>query len=192
MTKNATKQYNGIVLLTGYLQRLFVAETIYQRVGEHFDQERLATIHNLLDETYKVIPVFEQTHSLTETQKVQLQVVTEQVEQLMQSYFKPMDVSFTYKLAIVGSSLYSEQKVNAGIIRLGEIFKVEVNSDFHRRVQFYEQRTKMIDYLVGMLHEKKEIEEQFKKPVDPWFDDVMRNKDFILSDIKQIGELIGF
>ncbi|SOC06337.1 hypothetical protein SAMN05880501_104250 [Ureibacillus xyleni] len=192
MTNNATKQYNGIILLTGYLQRLFVAETIYERIGEHYDPERMAIIHNLLDETYKVLPVFEQTHTLTETQKVQLQVITEQVEQLMQSYFKPMAVSFNYKLAIVGSSLYAEQKVNAGIIRLGEVFKVEVNRDFHQRVKFYEQRTKMIDYLVGMLHQKKEIEEQFMKPVDPWFDDVMRNKDYILSDMKQIGELIEF
>ncbi|MBD8027937.1 transcriptional regulator [Ureibacillus sp. Re31] len=192
MTNNVTTQYNGMILLTGYLQRLFVAETIYRRVGEPFEQERYDKVKALLDEAYTILPVFEETHTLTAAQKIQLQLIAQQTEELMKTYFKQMPLSFNQKLAIVGSSLYAEQHVNAGIIRLGKMFNVEVNKDFHQRTKFYEERTKMIDYLVFVLHHEQEPEEQIKKPIDPWFNDVMKNNDFVLEDFKQIAEMLEF
>ncbi|QCR32595.1 hypothetical protein [Lysinibacillus sp. SGAir0095] len=192
MTKDINAQYNGMILLTGYLQRLFVAETIYRRIGEPYDQERFDKAKALLDETYTIMPVFEETKSLTPAQKIQLQLIAQQTDELMQTYFKQMPLTFKQKLAIVGSSLYAEQHVNSGIIRLGKMFNVEVNKDFHQRIKFYEQRTKMIDYLVFAFHHNEEVEEQFMKPIDPWFNDVMRNKDFVLDDFKQIAQLLEF
>ncbi|MFC7686950.1 hypothetical protein [Ureibacillus sp. GCM10028918] len=192
MTKDINAQYNGMILLTGYLQRLFVAETIYRRIGEPYDQERYDKAKALLDEAYTIMPVFEETRSLTSAQRIQLQLIAQQTEELMQSYFKQMPLTFKQKLAIVGSSLYAEQHVNSGIVRLGKMFNVEVNKDFHQRVKFYEQRTKMVDYLVFTLHHNEEPEEQFKKPIDPWFNDVMKNKEYILNDFEQIAELLEF
>lgn len=69
MTNNATAQYNGIILLTGYLQRLFVAETIYRRTNEPYHPERFEQIKSLMDETYSIIPIFEQTKSLNMDKK---------------------------------------------------------------------------------------------------------------------------
>ncbi|MFL0504947.1 hypothetical protein ACH0B5_04295 [Ureibacillus sp. 179-F W5.1 NHS] len=192
MTNKVTTQYNGMILLTGYLQRLFVAETIYRRVGETYEQERYDNVKALLDEAYTILPVFEETHTLTAAQKIQLQLIAHQTEELMKTYFKQMPLSFNQKLAIVGSSLYAEQHVNAGIIRLGKMFNVEINKDFHQRTKFYEERTKMIDYLVFVLHHEEQPEEQFKKPIDPWFNDVIKNKDFVLEDFKQIAEMLEF
>ncbi len=191
-TNNAKTQYNGIILLTGYLQRLFVAETIYRRLDEAYDPERYDEIKSLLDETYTIIPVFEQTLSLTVAQKVQLQLITQKTEELMFSYFKQLPLSFKQKLALVGSSLYAEQHVNAGIIRLGELFKVEVNRDFQMRTKFYEERTKMVDYIVFVLHHNEQPEEEYTKQIEPWFNDIMKNKQDILNDFKQIGQMIGF
>ncbi|MDN4492481.1 hypothetical protein [Ureibacillus aquaedulcis] len=190
MANDIKAQYNGMILLTGYLQRLFVAETIYRRIGESYDQERYDKTKALFDEAFTIIPVFEETRSLTAAQKIQLQLIAQQTEELMKTYFKQMPLTFKQKLAIVGSSLYAEQHVNAGIIRLGELFNIEVNKDFHQRTKFYEQRTKMIDYLVFAYHHGEEPEEPLKKPIDPWFNDVMRNKDFILGDFKQVAQLL--
>ncbi|KGR74856.1 hypothetical protein [Ureibacillus sinduriensis] len=192
MTKDSKAQYNGLILLTGYLQRVYVAETIYRRVGEPYDSERFEKAKALLDEAYTILPVFEETKKLTAAQKIQLQLIAQSTDKLMGSYFKQMPLSFNQKLAIVGSSLYAEQHVNSGIIRMGELFNIEVNKDFHQRTKFYEQRMKMIDYLVFTLHHEQEPDEQFKKPVDPWFNDVMRNKDFIMADFKQVGQLLDF
>ncbi len=191
MTKDIKAQYNGIILLTGYLQRVFVAETILERIGEPFDQKRYDQAKTLLDEAYTVIPVIEETKTVTLEQKEKFKFIAEQAEQLIQGYFKELPLTFKEKLAIVGSSLYAEQHVNAGIVRLGELFEIEVNKDFHQRMKFYEQRTKMIDYLVFTLNQNEMPEEQFMKPIDPWFNDVMRNKDFILGDFKQIAALLN-
>lgn len=192
MSNKIKKQYNAMILLTGYLQRLFVTETIYQRIGEPYDQERFDKIKALLDESYTIIPVVEETHILTTEQKLQLLLIAQQTEELMQNYFKQLSLSFNQKLAIVGSSLYAERHVNAGIIRLGELFNVEVNKDFHQRTKFYEQRLKMIDYIVSSLQQKQEPEEQLIGPIDSWFNDVMRNKEHILEDFKQIAIMLDF
>lgn len=191
MANKATKQYNGMILLTGYLQRLFVAETIYRRLNEPHDPERFEKAKSLLDEAYTIVQVFEKTQSLTYEQKEQLLLIVKKTENLMASYFKEETTySFPQKIAIVGSSLYAEQHVNSGIVRLGEIFKVEVNRDFHMRIKFYEQRTKVIDYLVYSIENKEQPVEQIMKAIDSWFNDVMRNKEFILNDLNQIPQML--
>ncbi|KGR90305.1 hypothetical protein CD30_12085 [Ureibacillus massiliensis 4400831 = CIP 108448 = CCUG 49529] len=192
MTQNSKTQYNGMILLTGYLQRLFVAETIYRRLEEPYDPNRFEQIKTLLDDAYKIMPIFEQTKTLSPDQKSQLQYITEQTENLMSTYFKPLPLTFNQKLAIVGSSLYAEQHVNAGIIQLGEIFNIEVNRDHKMRIKFYEQRTKLVDYIVFVLHHREQPEEQTTKQIEPWFNDVMKNKGLILDDFNQIKEMIGF
>ncbi|BDH61719.1 hypothetical protein MTP04_18490 [Lysinibacillus sp. PLM2] len=192
MTQNSKTQYNGMILLTGYLQRLFVAETIYRRLEEPYDPDRFEQIKTLLDDAYKIMPIFEQTKTLSPDQMAQLKYITEQTEKLMTTYFKPLPLPFNQKLAIVGSSLYAEQHVNAGIIQLGEIFNIEVNRDHKMRIKFYEQRTKLVDYIVFVLHHREQPEEETMKQIEPWFNDVMRNKGFILDDFKQIKEMIGF
>jgi len=192
MAKDIKAQYNGIILLTGYLQRVFVSETILERTGEPFDQKRYDIAKVLLDDAYTIIPVIEETKTVTNEQKKQLELIAEQAEKLMQTYFKELPLTIKEKLAIVGSSLYAEQHVNAGIVRLGEKFDIAVNKDFHQRVKFYEERTKMIDYLVFTFNQNEMPDEQFMKPIESWFNDVMRNKDFILGDFKQIAQLLEF
>ncbi len=186
------KQYNGIILLTGYLQRLFVSETIHRRLGETQKPEPLKLAKELLDEAYKILPVFEKTHRLTNEQKEQLQKISTQTDDLMATYFKGEPYSLNQKIAIVGSSLYAEQHVNAGIVRLGQLFNVEVNRDFHMRIKFYEERTKMIDYLVYTIEQKEQIDEKMINVIDSLFNDVMRNKEFILNDLKQIPLMLEF
>ena len=192
MTTNASKQYNGIILLTGYLQRLYVMEEVLVKVGEPSSSERFHKVKDYLDQIYAIIPVFEETKSLTTEQMQLLKSITGHTEELMSTYFRQLPMSFNQKLAIVGSSLFAEQQVNAGIIRLGEVFNEEVNRDFHQRVKFYQDRTKIINYLVHVLHKKEQPEEQMLKPIEMWFNDVMRNKEHILNDMKHIGTMIGF
>ncbi len=191
MTNKVTEQYNGMILLTGYLQRLYVAETIYRRVNEPYNSERFEQIKSLMDQAYTILPIFEETHSLTTAQKIQLQIIVQKTEELMSTYFKQLPLTFNQKLAIVGSSLYAEQHVNEGIIRLGEIFNIEVNKDFKKRTEFYKERTKLIDYIVFVLHHDEQPEEHATKQVEPWFNDIMNNKGYVMEDFKQITTLIG-
>lgn len=197
MTNNDPKiQFNGMILLNSYLQRVFVAETIYHRLSKNeaydYNAARYEEAKKLMDETHNLLPVFEETKELTMAQKQQLQLITEKAQSLMQDYFKQMPLSFQDKLALVGSTLYGEQMMNNGILRLGEVFNIEVNKDFQMRTKFYEDRIKMIDFIVNSLYQNKSVEEDLLKPVEALFSDVLRQKEHILGDMKKIEEMIGF
>jgi hypothetical protein len=192
MTMDARKVYNGIVLLTGYLQRLYVFENILHQLNIPRDQDRLEKVKELFDDSLAMLPLFEQTKELTETQVKKLESVTAEVEKLMATYFKEGQISFNEKLAYVGSTLYSEQHVNLGILRLGKVFQVEVNKDFEMRVKFYEERTKFIDTIVSLMKKNQQVEEKAMEIIEMWYENVAKNKNNIMNDIRMIGQLIGF
>lgn len=192
MTMDARKVYNGIVLLTGYLQRLYVFENIHHQLNLPHDSERIQKVKELFDDTLAMLPIFEQAKELAPTQVNKLKSVTNEVESLMASYFKDEPVSFQEKLAYVGSSLYAEQHVNLGIIRLGKVFQVEVNRDFEMRTKFYEERTKFIDTIVSLIKKNQQIEDKAMEIIESWFTNVKNNKENILNDLKLINTLIGF
>jgi len=192
MTMDARKVYNGIVLLTGYLQRLYVFENIHHQLNLPHDSERIQKVKELFDDTLAMLPIFEQAKELAPTQVNKLKSVTNEVESLMASYFKDEPVSFQEKLAYVGSSLYAEQHVNLGIIRLGKVFQVEVNRDFEMRTKFYEERTKFIDTIVSLIKKNQQIEDKAMEIIESWYTNVKNNKENILNDLKTISTLIGF
>lgn len=192
MTMDARKVYNGIVLLTGYLQRLYVFENIHHQLNLPHDSERIQKVKELFDNTLAMLPIFEQAKELAPTQVNKLKSVTNEVESLMASYFKDEPVSFQEKLAYVGSSLYAEQHVNLGIIRLGKVFQVEVNRDFEMRTKFYEERTKFIDTIVSLIKKNQQIEDKAMEIIESWYTNVKNNKENILNDLKLISTLIGF
>ncbi len=192
MTMDARKVYNGIVLLTGYLQRLYVFENIHHELNLPHDSERIQKVKELFDNTLAMLPIFEQAKELAPTQVNKLKSVTNEVESLMASYFKDEPVSFQEKLAYVGSSLYAEQHVNLGIIRLGKVFQVEVNRDFEMRTKFYEERTKFIDTIVSLIKKNQQIEDKAMEIIESWYTNVKNNKENILNDLKLISTLIGF
>ncbi|MEK4252476.1 transcriptional regulator [Ureibacillus sp. FSL K6-2830] len=192
MTMDARKVYNGIVLLTGYLQRLYVFENIHHQLNLPHDSERIQKVKELFDDTLAMLPIFEQAKELAPTQVNKLKSVTNEVESLMASYFKDEPVSFQEKLAYVGSSLYAEQHVNLGIIRLGKVFQMEVNRDFEMRTKFYEERTKFIDTIVSLIKKNQQIEDKAMEIIESWYTNVKNNKENILNDLKTISTLIGF
>lgn len=191
-TMDAKTQYNGIILLTSYLQRIFVAETIYRKCSQHHSASRFELSQALLDEVHTIIPVFEETKSLDEAQIEQLQVMTNKTIDLMHGYFMLMPQNFIDKLTLVGSSLYGEQLMNSGILRLGELFDIDMNKDFHMRVKFYEDRTKVIDVIVQQISDGKQLDEAIVKPIETWYSDILHQKEHVLKDMDQIAQMIGF
>ncbi|MEK4425530.1 transcriptional regulator [Solibacillus sp. FSL K6-1523] len=192
MTNNyeASIHYNGIILLTAYLQRQFVYETVQVRLHNASD-DKFKQVKEYLDHTHAMLKLFEETKSLLDGQKNKLKSFSEQVSVLMQSYIKE-EPSFTERLAVVGSTLYAEQMMNNGIIRLGQVFQQEVGKDFAARIKFYEDRTKVVDIMVHLLADGKEVEEAMMQQVDKWYEGIAKQKKDILSDIKKINEMLDY
>lgn len=189
MTKQRV-QYNGMMLLASYVQRLHVYYATLQHMeGNSFPQVEKAK--DAFESINAIMPMFEQTRVLTASQLEKLEKVATDVDEMMGSYFSVIQQSFSYRVSIVASTLFSEQLMNAGVIRLGKLFNEIISPDFERRVKFYEDRTKMIQYVVGMTKEGKEVPEEILKVVEELYAAIEKQQQVIISDVQKIIPMLN-
>ncbi|AMO85453.1 hypothetical protein B857_02614 [Solibacillus isronensis B3W22] len=186
----ASVHYNGIILLSAYLQRQYVYRTIQVRLNGA-SEEPLNKVKNMLEHTELMLNIFEESKELMEGQRNKLKSFADEVALLMQNYIKE-EPDFKERLAVVGSTLYSEQLMNNGIIKLGYIFKQNIGKDFPARVKFYEERTKVIDVMVQLVSEGKEIEKGMQDILNKWYDGIAIQKKGIMEDLSKINEMLDF
>lgn len=186
----ASIHYNGIILLTAYLQRQYVYRTIQVRLSGA-SEEPLNKVKTMLEHTEAMLGVFEESKSLMDGQRNKLKSFSAEVAMMMQNYIKE-DPDFNERLAVVGSTLYSEQLMNNGIIKLGYIFKQNIGKDFPARVKFYEERTKVIDVMVQLVSEGKEIDQGMQNILNKWYDGIANQKKGIMEDLSKINEMLDF
>ncbi|MGN7478257.1 transcriptional regulator [Solibacillus silvestris] len=186
----ASIHYNGIILLSAYLQRQYVYRTIQVRLN-NANEEPLNKVKNMLEHTEAMLTVFEETKSLMDGQRNKLKLFASEVAMMMQNYIKE-EPDFNERLAVVGSTLYSEQLMNNGIIKLGYIFKQNIGKDFPARVKFYEERTKVIDVMVQLVSEEKEIEQGMQNILNKWYDGIANQKKGIMEDLSKINEMLDY
>ncbi|MCH7322077.1 transcriptional regulator [Solibacillus sp. MA9] len=186
----ASIQYNGIILLASYLQRLYVYETIQVKINNATD-EKLKKVKGMFEHSEMMVKIFEETKSLMDGQRDKLKSFAGEVSLLMQDYIKD-EPDFNERLAIVGSTLYGEQMMNFGIIKLGHIFKQNVGKDFPARAKFYEDRTKAVDLMVHLVAQGDTIEEGMQDLIDKWYVGIAAQKGGILTDIRKINEMLDF
>ena len=182
-------QYNGMLLLASYVQRLHV----YYATLQHVEQKQYPQLQQqkeAFDSINAIMPMFEATKTLTMTQFEKMQELTTSTIEAMQHYFQPLNTSFGYKVAIVTSTLFGEQMMNNGVIRLSHLFKEEISPDFDRRIKFYEDRTKMMQIVVMLLKDGKMPEDDIVKTVEKFYDGIMNNKQVIIEDLQKISPMI--
>ena len=186
----ASIQYNGIILLASYLQRLYVYETIQVKINDATD-EKLNKVKGMFEHSEMMVKIFEETKSLMDGQRDKLKSFAGEVTLLMQDYIKD-EPDFNERLAVVGSTLYGEQMMNFGVIKLGHIFKQNVGKDFPARAKFYEDRTKAVDLMVHLVAQGDTIEEGMQDLINKWYVGIAAQKGGILTDIRKINEMLDF
>ena len=185
----AKVQYNGMLLLASYVQRLFVAEQVKGRLGEESTQ--LSTVKDYFDSINAIMPMYTQTKMLTVTQGEKLSEILHGVKNMMSDYFEPLNTSYEYKLRIVTSTLFAEKLMISGIIHLGEIFNEDVGSDFQKREKFYEERTTLVNKLVAAHVARNAPTEQVISVINTWFEGILKQQEHILKDMNKIAPMIG-
>ena len=186
----ASINYNGIILLSAYLQRQYVYRTIQVRLNGA-SEEPLNKVKNMLDHTEAMLNVFEEAKNLLDGQRNKLKSFADEVSLMMHNYIKE-NPDFNERLAVVGSTLYSEQLMNNGIIKLGYIFKQNIGKDFPARVKFYEERTKVIDVMVQLVSDGKEIEQGMQNILNKWYEGIANQKKGIMEDLSKINEMLDY
>lgn len=185
----AKVQYNGMLLLASYVQRLFVAEQVKGRLGEESTQ--LSTVKDYFESINAIMPMFTQTKMLTVTQGAKLSEILHGVKNMMDHYFEPLNTSYEYKLRIVTSTLFAEKLMVSGIVHLGKIFNEDIGSDFQKREKLYEERTTLVNKLVAAHVAGNLPTEQVISVINTWFEGILNQQQHIINDMNKIAPMIG-
>lgn len=182
-------QYNGMLLLASYVQRLYVNEQVKGRLAE--ESERLGQVKDYFDSINAIMPMFSQTKLLTVSQGDKLASILHGVRKMMNHYFEPLNTSYEYKLRIVTSTLFAEKLMVTGIIHLGQIFNEEVGTDILKRVKFYDDRTTMVNKLVAAQQSGMPVTEEVEGVIHSWYEGIIKQQQNILNDLNKIAPMIG-
>lgn len=182
-------QYNGMLLLASYVQRLFVNEQVKGRLKE--ESEQLTIVKDYFDSINAIMPMFTQTKILTVSQGEKLGSILAGVKEMMHHYFEPLNTSYDYKLRIVTSTLFAEKLMINGIIHLGKLFNEDVGTDIQKRVAFYEERTTMVNKLVAAQQAGMPATPEVESVISSWFEGIQQQQQNILQDMEKIAPMIG-
>lgn len=185
----AKTQFNGMILLASYIQRLYVNEQLKGRLQE--ETENLPVVKDYFDSLNAMMPMFLQTKVLAMTQAQKIGQILAGTTELMQHYFEPLNESYVYKLRIVTSTLFAEKLMVQGIIHLGEQFGEDVGTDMKKRVPFYEERTQMMNKVVAAYQAEMEPTAEVTAIVDKWYHGIAKQQQQILQDLHKIAPMIG-
>lgn len=183
-------QFNGLVLLNGYLQRLFVHKQIRLQLKK--DDQQDASLPPLLDRLNAIIGAFDKTKPMPSEQADQALDILHTVEQKMTDYLPaaPATAGFADKLAVAGSTIYAEEHINNGIIKMGEWFNPAVQDRFMQQVPYHRNRVALVNQAVHKTASSAPLSEHEQQTIEQWYEDVRRNEEGFQKDFTEIRAYI--
>ena len=188
--QHAKTQYNGIILISSYIHRLFVQQSIEIRLLNEKTHWKLDQYKEMLNDVSLIMSMFEQTKDLTVNQHDKLIEIYSQTNDQYSKYFKP-EPTFLEKVAIVASSFYGERHLNEKIIHLSKLFDVTIASDYEKRIQFYDERIKLMDFVVHALSQGDDLKPDLVQQIEMWYSNVNSIKQPIMDDLSKIPLLLN-
>ena len=188
--QHAKTQYNGIILLSSYIHRLFVQQSIEIRLLNEKTHWKLDQYKEMLNDVSLIMSMFEQTKDLTVNQHDKLIEIYSQTNDQFSKYFKP-EPTFLEKVAIVASSFYGERHLNEKIIHLSKLFDVTIASDYEKRIQFYDERIKLMDFVVHALSQGDDLKLDLVQQIEMWYSNVNAIKQPIMDDLSKVPLLLN-
>ena len=188
--QHAKTQYNGIILLSSYIHRLFVQQSVEIRLLNEQTYWNIDQYKEMLNDVSLIMSMFEQTKDLTVNQHDKLIEIYSQTNDQFSKYFKP-EPTFLEKVAIVASSFYGERHLNEKIIHLSKLFDVTIASDYEERIQFYDERIKLMDFVVHALSQGDDLKLDLVQQIEMWYSNVNSIKQPIMDDLSKIPLLLN-
>ncbi|WP_342559589.1 hypothetical protein NSQ95_09540 [Psychrobacillus sp. FSL W7-1457] len=189
----AATQYNGLVLLNGYLQRLYVYEKTKGLLNNNsFNIEKMDTITQELKRVLEIAEDFNSKKMLDEPNRVFLLEIADITEKLCEEHKKEIIESKTFKeeIAVTASSIYAEEHINNGIIKMGDLFNPEVKDRFMQHILYYRNRVAVVNSVVQKETDGTEqlLEDTFQ--IRTWFVQTLQNAEYISKDFESIKEYL--
>lgn len=185
-------QFNGVVLLYGYLQRLFVYGKIKSLLDEKPEELKLEHLPSHLDAASAVFGNFDRQHGLAKIQKQQMLDALQTVEEWMPLTLSvPEEPRLADQLAVAGAALYAEEYINNGLLHFGKLFNPQVEDRFRQHIPYFQNRVNSINRLVDKIESHKSFAREESEQLNKWYQDVLANAANIRDDFKQIHEYIN-
>lgn len=185
-------QYNGIVLLYGYLQRLFVYGKVKSMLDTVPETLEIDSLPSLLDKTSKIIQNFDTTNGLSKEQQQELLAILSTIKKLVPPTLEvEKEPVLADQLAVAGASVYAEEYINNGIIHLGTLFNPSIADRFRQHIPHFQNRVNRINSLVDKAAHQHNLSEEENAQVSTWYTDVMKNAKNIGSDFQIIYKYIN-
>ena len=188
--QHAKTQYNGIILLSSYIHRLFVQQSVEIRLLNEQTYWNIDQYKEMLNDVSLIMSMFEQTKDLTVNQHDKLIEIYSQTNDQFSKYFKP-EPTFLEKVAIVASSFYGERHLNEKIIHLSKLFDVTIASDYEKRIQFYDERIQLMDFVVHALSQGDDLKLDLVQQIEMWYSNVNAIKQPIMDDLSKVPLLLN-
>lgn len=185
----AQQQYNGIILLSSYIERLIVQQSVYVRLGAA-DEKKLNEYKYIADDLHIILQVFENTKDLTVGQFNKLMDIYTHINQLFPAFFNKSPLTSTEQVALVTASFYGERHLNQKIIHLGKLFNAPISVDFEKRMDFYDERINLMEFVVLALSKGDEIDSRLIKHIATWTKNVLKIRKDIVKDMDKIPVLL--
>lgn len=184
-------QYNGIVLLYGYLQRLFVYGKVKSMLGAVPETLEIDSLPSLLDKTSEIFQHFDTKNGLSKEQQQELLAILATVKKLMpHTVEKTEKPELADQLAVAGAALYAEEYINNGIIHLGMLFNPTIADRFRQHIPHFQNRVNGINSFVDKAANGKSLSTEELVQLDTWYADVMKNAANIPADFQSIYKYI--
>ncbi len=184
-------QYNGIILLSSYIHRLYAQQSIEVRLLDKDEHTKLLRFKEMLDDILLIMSMFEQTKDLTTGQNNKLLQLYDEACQHFPQFFKIEPTSLSEKVAIVVASFYGESHLNGKIIQLSTLFDTTLASDYKKRVQFYNERIKLMDFVVQSYSRGDDLKEELVRQIEVWYSNVTSIKQPIIDDLHKVPLLLN-
>lgn len=185
-------QYNGIVLLYGYLQRLFVYGKVKSMLGTVPETLEIDSLPSLLDKTSETFQNFDTKSGLSQKQQQELLAILATVKKLVpQTLETDENPALADQLAVAGAALYAEEYINNGIIHLGMLFNPSIADRFRQHIPHFQNRVNGINSFVDKAANHENLSSDENAQLEAWYADAMKNAKNIGTDFQSIYKYIN-
>ncbi|MFZ5826358.1 MAG: hypothetical protein ACOY94_18855 [Bacillota bacterium] len=184
-------QYNGLVLLCGYLQRLTAQDQILRWIGQPAKHGRGAALPSLSDTVTAAMAALGE-RSLPEAQLRAIGRMLPEVETWWEACApRPRhETRLADRIAATGGAIFGEKRVNDGLIAMGRLFDPALEERFAKQALFHQGRLRVVSAVVSRLARRDTPPQPELSYMERWYDELLLRRDGIGADLHTVARLL--
>lgn len=179
-------QFNGLVLLYGYLQRIYVHDQVLAMLGEQGSPSTADDLPPMLALVGGAMRSFDPEGGLSPDEVHDLESVVDAAQPLVAGCLPQPGDSPGHQLAAVSAAVYAEDHVNNGIVRMGDLLDPDVADRFRQRIPSFRNRVAVVTNWVERAADHQSLTAEEASERDRLLADVTVAAPNVESDLRTV------